>query len=90
MREKEELRGPSYVLRSSREKKHTLQTFRLMRAPQGNWPELTVAELVIFFPLRANSFRAAGNEMVFTLSITPAVYLTNSAAETGIFKTKRI
>lgn len=55
-----------------------------------NWPELTVAELVIFLYLRANSFRAAGNEMVFTLSITPAVYLMNSAVETDIFKTKRI
>lgn len=55
-----------------------------------NWAEVTVAELVIFFHLRADSFRAAGNETVFTLSITPAVYLTNSAAETGVFKTKRI
>lgn len=51
--------------------------------------EPTAAELVIFFHLRANSFRAAGNEMVFTLSITPAVYLMNSAVETAIFKSKK-
>lgn len=57
---------------------------------QQNWPELTMAQLVIFFHLGANSFRAAGNEMVFTLSITPAVYLMNSAVETAIFKTERI
>lgn len=55
-----------------------------------NWPELKVAELVIFFYLRANSSKAAGNGMVFTLSITPAVYLMNSAIETAISKTKRI
>lgn len=55
-----------------------------------NGPELTVAELAIFFDVGVNSFRAAGNEMVFTLSITPAVYLMNSAVETAIFKTKRI
>ena len=60
------------------------------RLLKENWPEFTVAEPVIFFHLRANSFRAAGNEMVFTPSITPAVYLMNSAAETAIFKTKRI
>lgn len=60
------------------------------RLLKENWPELTAAEPVIFFHLRTNSFRAAGNEMVFTLSITPAVYLMNSAAETAVFKTKRI
>lgn len=54
------------------------------------WPELTVAELVIFFYVGANSLRAAGNEVVFTLSITPAAYLMNSAAQTVMYKTKRI
>jgi hypothetical protein len=53
-------------------------------------PELIVAELVIFSHLKANSLRAAGNEVVFTLSIIPAVYLMNSAAGTIMLKTKRM
>lgn len=79
--------GPSHGLHSQRKDSlHSASSRRL----QNNRPECGVAEPVIFFQLRANSFRAAGNEMVFTLSITPAVYLMNSAAETAIFKTKRI
>lgn len=57
---------------------------------QENGPELTGVEKAIFSHLKANSLGAVGNEVVFTLSITPAVYLMNSAAETTMFETKRM
>lgn len=57
---------------------------------QENGPELTGVEQAIFSHLKANSLGAVGNEVVFTLSITPAVYLMNSAAETTVFETKRM
>lgn len=57
---------------------------------QENGPELAGVEQAIFSHLKANSLGAVGNEVVFTLSITPAVYLMNSAAETTMLETKRM